>query len=108
MSVKLLVLYPTPTDSEEFDKRYEREHLPMGKANLIGATSPRVASHSRVALGQVPVRSTDGGHISFIEGPTGVRGSARSPEDDGQRGRDLDWRRPSLHDCGTGRLSLTR
>src|SRR5262245_26058477 len=38
MSVKLLVLYPTPTDPAEFDRRYEREHLPMGKANLIGAT----------------------------------------------------------------------
>jgi uncharacterized protein (TIGR02118 family) len=38
MSVKLLVLYPTPTDPEEFDRRYEREHLPMGKAALIGAT----------------------------------------------------------------------
>ncbi len=38
MSVKLLVLYPTPTDPEQFDQRYEREHLPMGKANLRGAT----------------------------------------------------------------------
>jgi uncharacterized protein (TIGR02118 family) len=38
MSVKLLVLYPTPTDAAEFDRRYEREHLPMGKASLIGAT----------------------------------------------------------------------
>jgi uncharacterized protein (TIGR02118 family) len=38
MSVKLLVLYPTPKDSEQFDRRYEREHLPMGKASLIGAT----------------------------------------------------------------------
>jgi uncharacterized protein (TIGR02118 family) len=43
MSVKLLVLYPTPTDPEQFDRRYEREHLPMGKATLIGAT--RLASH---------------------------------------------------------------
>jgi uncharacterized protein (TIGR02118 family) len=43
MSVKLLVLYPTPKDSEQFDRRYEREHLPMGKANLIGATG--LASH---------------------------------------------------------------
>src|SRR5262245_65932132 len=43
MSVKLLVLYPTPTDPEQFDRRYEREHLPMGKANLIGATG--LASH---------------------------------------------------------------
>ena len=38
MSVKLLVLYPTPTDPELFDRRYAREHLPMGKANLVGAT----------------------------------------------------------------------
>jgi len=38
MSVKLLVLYPTPTDPVEFDRRYEREHLPMGKVTLIGAT----------------------------------------------------------------------
>ena len=37
-SVKLLVLYPTPTDPEQFDRRYARDHLPMGKANLIGAT----------------------------------------------------------------------
>jgi uncharacterized protein (TIGR02118 family) len=38
MSVKFLVLYPTPTDLEQFNRRYEEEHLPMGQANLIGAT----------------------------------------------------------------------
>ena len=38
MSVKLLVLYPAPTDPVEFDRRYQGEHLPMGKAALIGAT----------------------------------------------------------------------
>src|SRR6185436_12573031 len=43
MSVKLLVLYPTPTDPNEFDRRYEREHLPMGKASLVGATG--LSSH---------------------------------------------------------------
>ena len=43
MSVKLLVLYPTPKDPEEFNRRYEREHLPMGKASLVGATG--LASH---------------------------------------------------------------
>jgi len=43
MSVKLLVLYPTPTDSNEFDRRYREEHLPLGKAQLVGATS--LASH---------------------------------------------------------------
>ena len=43
MSVKLLVLYPTPTDPELFDRRYDREHLPMGKSALVGATG--LASH---------------------------------------------------------------
>jgi uncharacterized protein (TIGR02118 family) len=38
MSVKLLVLYPTPTDPELFDRRYLREHLPMGEEHLVGAT----------------------------------------------------------------------
>ena len=43
MGVKLLVLYPTPANPEEFNRRYEREHLPMGKESLVGATG--LASH---------------------------------------------------------------
>jgi uncharacterized protein (TIGR02118 family) len=43
MTAKFLVLYPTPTNPELFDRRYEGEHLPMGKANLRGATG--LASH---------------------------------------------------------------
>jgi hypothetical protein len=27
--VKLMVLYPTPTDIEAFDRAYEEEHAPM-------------------------------------------------------------------------------
>jgi uncharacterized protein (TIGR02118 family) len=38
MGVKLLVLYPAPKDPEQFDRRYQTEHLPMGKATLVGAT----------------------------------------------------------------------
>ena len=38
MAVKFLVLYPKPKDQDQFDRRYEQEHLPMGKANLAGAT----------------------------------------------------------------------
>ena len=72
MSVKLRVLYPSPTDPEQFNRRYEREHLPMGKGDR--RDRPRLASHSRVARGQVPVRSTDGGLFSHIEGPAGVCG----------------------------------
>jgi uncharacterized protein (TIGR02118 family) len=43
MSVKLLVLYPTPKDPGQFDRRYEEEHLPMGMKELKGATG--LASH---------------------------------------------------------------
>jgi hypothetical protein len=106
MSVKLLVLYPTPTDPEQFDRRYEREHLAMGKATLIGATG--LASHSRVARGQVSVRSTDGGVFSHTESRTRVRGPVGRPEDPGTRGRDFDRRCASLHDRGGGGLRLTR
>src|SRR5262245_34121350 len=43
MSVKLLVLYPTTTDPKQFDRRYQREQLPMGNATLVGATG--LSSH---------------------------------------------------------------
>jgi uncharacterized protein (TIGR02118 family) len=43
MSVKFLVLYPTPKDPEQFDRQYEREHLPMGQKALVGATG--LAAH---------------------------------------------------------------
>jgi len=38
MSVKLIVLYPTSKDSEQFNRRYTQEHLAMGKVHLVGAT----------------------------------------------------------------------
>ena len=57
MSVKLLVLYPTPTDPEQFDRRYEQEHLPMGKAALVGATG--LASHRILARRQLHLRIDD-------------------------------------------------
>ena len=107
MSVKLLVLYPTPTDPEQFDRQYEREHLPMGKAALVGATG--LATHRILGspAGKSPFRSPDGGHVSLPQGHPGVRGPARRPEDAGQRGRNLDRRGSSLHDRGAGRLSST-
>ncbi len=38
MTVKLLVVYPPPVNPEVFDKLYREEHIPMGYANLVGAT----------------------------------------------------------------------
>jgi uncharacterized protein (TIGR02118 family) len=38
MGVKLIVLYPPAKDQAAFDARYEKEHLPLGTANLAGAT----------------------------------------------------------------------
>jgi uncharacterized protein (TIGR02118 family) len=38
MSVQLLVIYPPPKDSKEFDRAYREEHLPYAGPRLIGAT----------------------------------------------------------------------
>lgn len=65
MSVKLLVLYPTPTNAEEFDRRYRRDHLPMGKANLVGATG--ITSHR--VLGS-PTGSSPFARLTEIVFPT--------------------------------------
>ena len=65
MSVKFLVLYPTPKDSEQFDRRYEGEHLPMGKANLIGATG--LASYR--ILGS-PAGKSPFGRLTEVSFPT--------------------------------------
>lgn len=39
MPVKLLVLYPHPTDTDEFERRYNAEHLPLMR-RLIGPDVP--------------------------------------------------------------------
>lgn len=38
MSVKLIVMYPPPTDQAEFEKRYLDEHVPMAVEKLAGKT----------------------------------------------------------------------
>lgn len=37
-TAKLMVLYPTPTDLEEFERHYAEEHVPMALEKLIGKT----------------------------------------------------------------------
>jgi uncharacterized protein (TIGR02118 family) len=39
MSVKLVVLYPKPTDIDEFERRYHGEHLPLMRS-LLGPDVP--------------------------------------------------------------------
>lgn len=36
--VKLMVMYPTPTDVEAFDRAYLDEHVPMAREKLLGKT----------------------------------------------------------------------
>lgn len=36
--VKLMVIYPTPTDVDAFEKRYQEEHVPMAVEKLLGKT----------------------------------------------------------------------
>ncbi len=38
MPAQLLVLYPTPKDTRDFDKKYRNEHLPYAGPRLKGAT----------------------------------------------------------------------
>ena len=38
MSVKLLVIYPRPTDVETFEKTYTEDHLPMAARKIPGKT----------------------------------------------------------------------
>lgn len=35
---KLIVMYPTPTDLETFERLYEEEHVPMAVEKLAGKT----------------------------------------------------------------------
>lgn len=37
-AVKLIVIYPTPTDVEAFEKLYTNEHVPMAVEKLEGKT----------------------------------------------------------------------
>ena len=37
-SAKLIVMYPTPTDIDLFEKRYADEHVPMAVEKLAGKT----------------------------------------------------------------------
>lgn len=39
MAAHLLVLYPKPKDTQEFDRAYRTEHLPLAGAKLQGATN---------------------------------------------------------------------
>lgn len=38
MTARLFVLYPPPKDSQEFDRAYRTEHLPLAGPKLKGAT----------------------------------------------------------------------
>src|ERR1700756_4535460 len=38
MAVKLVVIYPRPKDVEAFEAVYNREHVPMAVAKLVGKT----------------------------------------------------------------------
>jgi uncharacterized protein (TIGR02118 family) len=37
-SVKLIVAYPEPKDVQSFEAIYQKEHVPMAIANLVGKT----------------------------------------------------------------------
>lgn len=65
MSVQLLVIYPPPKDSAEFDRAYREEHLPYAGLRLVGATG---VTTKRV-LG-APGGNPFAHMISFVEFPS--------------------------------------
>ena len=52
MTAHLLILYPIPKDTEEFDRAYREEHLPYAGPKLVGATG--VATNRVVGPGFAP------------------------------------------------------
>ena len=36
--IKVVVIYPRPTDIDEFERRYKDEHVPMAVEKLVGKT----------------------------------------------------------------------
>jgi uncharacterized protein (TIGR02118 family) len=50
-TAKLIVMYPTPTDVDAFEKRYAEEHVPMAVEKLAGKTR-FVASQIKSTVGQ--------------------------------------------------------
>ncbi len=53
MSAKLVVLYPTPTDTAAFDKAYAEEHIPLMQAKMKGMKAT-VTSIKGSAAGPAP------------------------------------------------------
>jgi uncharacterized protein (TIGR02118 family) len=51
--VKLIVMYPAPTDLATFERRYAEEHVPMAVEKLTGKTR-FVASHILSNADQTP------------------------------------------------------
>ena len=52
--VKLVVAYPRPSDVDAFDRAYRKEHLPMARALLTGATQMVLAKIIGAADGSIP------------------------------------------------------
>ncbi len=52
--VKLVVLYPNPTDAEEFDRAYAEEHAPMVNENVPNVTRWTAAKVLGTPSGEQP------------------------------------------------------
>ena len=61
--IKLVVIYPTPTNIDEFERLYTDEHLPFAGERLFGQTKAMVTTM---------VSTPDGGEPPFLRGT--VRG----------------------------------
>jgi uncharacterized protein (TIGR02118 family) len=65
--VKLMVMYPTPTDVEAFDRAYLEEHVPLAPEKLRGKTKFVITEILGGPAGQPPFHRIAEIHYPSIE-----------------------------------------
>ena len=55
--VKLVVIYPSPTDFDVFEKVYQKEHVPLAAAKLSGKT--KIVATKILGSPKEPLLSTE-------------------------------------------------
>jgi hypothetical protein len=100
--VKLIVIYPHPTDIQAFETIYNRDHVPMAVEKLTGKTkitATRVLDSPKREASLLPHRRDS---FSFHGGPGSVRSFRRRQTDPCERGFDFVRRCADLSDSGGG------
>ena len=66
-SVKIVVIYPHPTDEAEFERVYENEHIPMVEDKLKGLTRLVLTKVASSPQGRVAAYRMAEAHFSTLD-----------------------------------------